>query len=88
MGGSDVGDGESQIQFATGIEYYSSEWGDPAPTVHAPVEFGGSGVATGTGTGTGTGSGTGSGTGGTTDGGGQAHNNMQPTSFLNVMIKL
>ena len=33
-------------------------------------------------------SGTVSSTGATTNGGGGAHNNMQPTSFLNFMIKL
>ena len=36
---------------------------------------------------TGTASVTGSGTG-TTTGGGQPHNNMPPTSFMNVMVKL
>lgn len=55
----------------------------------------GSGWSNGTGTGSGSISGTGSGSisgsgtgAGATTGGGDAHNNMPPTSFLNAMIKL
>jgi hypothetical protein len=49
----------------------------------------GSGTGSGSISGTGSGSISGSGTGaGATTGGGGAHNNMPPTSFLNAMIKL
>ena len=54
----------------------------------ASVYGGGWGSGGGAGSGSGSGTGTGSGSGGTTNGGGQAHNNMQPSAFFNVMIKL
>lgn len=52
------------------------------------VYGGGWGNGTGSGSGSGSGTGTGSGSGGTTNGGGQGHNNMQPSAFFNVMVKL
>lgn len=52
------------------------------------VYGGGWGSGGGAGSGSGSGTGTGSGSGGTTNGGGGAHNNMQPSAFFNVMIKL
>ena len=96
QGTASAGSGNYQ-SFPGGVSMYSSNYGYGGFSGSGSGSFSGSGggwsngSGTGSGSISGTGSGSisGSGTGaGATTGGGGAHNNMPPTSFLNAMIKL